>query len=229
MRIQNSHGESPSDSPASPVTCSCRPRTKFEALAANDALIHAHGALKTIAASLNKIANDFRLLASGPRCGLGELVLPENEPGSSIMPGKVNPTQAEALTMVVARVMGNDVVVNIGGMSGHLELNVYRPVIAHAFLQSARLIADASESFRINCVRGIEPNRERIRWHLEHSLMLVTALSPHVGYDTAAKIAKHAYRTQKSLKEAALELGAVTSEQFDSWVRPDRMTSPSSE
>jgi fumarate hydratase class II len=202
---------------------------KFEALAASDALVFAHGVLKTLAASLNKIANDLRLLASGPRCGLGELLLPENEPGSSIMPGKVNPTQVEALTMAVARVMGNDVVMNLGGMSGHLELNVYRPVMAHAFLQSARLIADASESFHVNCVRGIEPNRERIRWHVEHSLMLVTALTPHLGYDAAAKIAKHAYRAQTSLKEAAIELGLVTAEQFDSWVRPDRMTSPSSE
>jgi fumarate hydratase class II len=202
---------------------------KFEALAANDALVQSHGALKTVAASLNKLANDFRLLASGPRCGLGELVLPENEPGSSIMPGKVNPTQVEAMTMVVARVMGNDVVMSIGGMSGHLELNVYRPVMAHAFLETARLIADSCDSFRVNCVHRLDANRERIQWHLERSLMLVTALAPHIGYDAAATIAKHAHHTQRTLRDAAIDLGLLTTEQFDAWVRPEEMTNPPSE
>jgi fumarate hydratase, class II len=196
---------------------------KFEALAANDALVHAHGALKTVAASLNKIANDVRWLASGPRCGIGELVIPENEPGSSIMPGKVNPTQAEALTMLCAQVMGNDVAVNIGGASGNFELNVFKPVIIYNFLMSCRLIGDGSTSFREHCVVGIEPNRERIRENLENSLMLVTALNPHIGYDNAAKIAKTAHKTGKTLKQTAIDLGLVTAEQFDEWVKPEKM------
>ena len=196
---------------------------KFEALAANDALVQAHGVLKTVAASLNKIANDVRWLASGPRCGIGELVIPENEPGSSIMPGKVNPTQAEAVTMLAAQVMGNDVAVNIGGASGNFELNVFKPVIIHNFLMSCRLIADGSASFREHCVVGIEPNRERIRENLENSLMLVTALNPHIGYDNAARIAKTAHKTGKTLKQTAMDLGLVTAEQFDEWVKPEKM------
>jgi fumarate hydratase, class II len=196
---------------------------KFEALAARDAVVFAHGALKTVAASLNKIANDVRWLASGPRCGLGELSIPENEPGSSIMPGKVNPTQAEALVMAVARVMGNDVTVNVAGMSGNFELNVAMPVIADAFLQSCRLLADGCATFREHCAAGIEPRRERIRENLERSLMLVTALSPHIGYDAAARIAKTALATGRTLREAALELGLVTADQFDEWVRPEKM------
>jgi len=196
---------------------------KFEALAANDALVHAHGALKTVAASLNKIANDVRWLASGPRCGVGEIVIPENEPGSSIMPGKVNPTQCEAITMLAAQIFGNDVAVNVGGASGNFELNVFKPVIIHNFLQSARLLADGSASFREFCVVGIEPNRERLQENLENSLMLVTALNPHIGYDKAAKIAKTAHKTGKTLKETAIELGYLTAEQFDQWVRPEKM------
>jgi fumarate hydratase class II len=196
---------------------------KFEALAAKDAVVAAHGALKTLAASLNKIANDVRWLASGPRCGIGEILIPENEPGSSIMPGKVNPTQAEALTMACAQVMGNDVVVNIAGMSGNFELNVFMPVIAHDALQSCRLLAEACDSFREHCAAGIEPNRERLQRNLENSLMLVTALNPHIGYDNAAKIAKTAHRTGQTLKEAAVGLGLVTAEQFDEWVRPENM------
>ena len=196
---------------------------KFEALAANDALVQAHGVLKTVAASLNKIANDVRWLASGPRCGIGELVIPENEPGSSIMPGKVNPTQAEAVTMLAAQVMGNDVAINVGGASGNFELNVFKPVIIHNFLMSCRLIADGSASFREHCVVGIEPNRERIRENLENSLMLVTALNPHIGYDNAARIAKTAHKTGKTLKQTAMDLGLVTAEQFDEWVKPEKM------
>jgi fumarate hydratase, class II len=196
---------------------------KFEALASNDALVHAHGALKTLAASLNKIANDVRWLASGPRSGIGEITIPENEPGSSIMPGKVNPTQAEALTMLCAQVMGNDVVVNIGGMSGNFELNVYKPVIIHNFLMSARLLREGCDSFREHCVVGIEPNLARIQENLQNSLMLVTALNPHIGYDNAAKIAKTAHKTGKTLKETAIELDLVTAEQFDQWVRPEKM------
>ncbi len=196
---------------------------KFEALAGNDAQVHGHGALKTLAASLTKIANDVRWLSSGPRCGIGEITIPENEPGSSIMPGKVNPTQCEAMTMLCAQVMANDVAVNIGGASGNFELNVYKPLIIHNFLQSCRLIADGCESFREHCVVGIEPSGERIEQNLRQSLMLVTALNPHIGYDNAAKIAKHAHKTGKTLKEAALELGLVTSEQFDKWVRPEDM------
>ena len=196
---------------------------KFEALASHDALVNAHGVFKTLAASLTKIANDIRWLASGPRSGIGEITIPENEPGSSIMPGKVNPTQSEALTMACAQVMGNDVTVNIGGMSGHFELNVYKPVIIFGFLMSARLIADGAESFRENCVVGIEPNRERLEANLRNSLMLVTALNPKIGYDNAAKIAKTAHRTGQTLKETAVELGLVTAEQFDEWVRPEDM------
>jgi len=196
---------------------------KFEALAGKDAVVAAHGAIKTVAASLNKIANDVRWLASGPRCGIGEIAIPENEPGSSIMPGKVNPTQSEAMTMACAQIMGNDVTVNIAGMSGNFELNVFMPVIAHAFLQSCRLAADASDSFREHCAAGIEANFARIKENLEKSLMLVTALNPHIGYDNAAKMAKHAHKTGKTLKEAAVELGLVTPEQFDAWVRPEKM------
>ena len=196
---------------------------KFEALAANDALVHAHGALKTVAASLNKIANDVRWLASGPRCGIGEITIPENEPGISIMPGTVNPTQAEAVTMLAAQVMGNDVAVNIGGMSGNFELNVFKPVIIYNFLMSGRLLADGAHSFREHCVSGITPNLERIRENLENSLMLVTALNPHIGYDNAAKIAKTAHQTGKTLKQTAVDLGLVTAEQFDEWVKPEKM------
>jgi fumarate hydratase class II len=197
---------------------------KFEALASHDALVHAHGVFKTLAASLTKIANDVRWLASGPRAGIGEITIPENEPGSSIMPGKVNPTQSEALTMSCAQVMGNDVAVNVGGMSGNFELNVYKPLIAYCFLFSARLLADGAESFRENCVVGIEPNRERLDENLRKSLMLVTALNPKIGYDNAAKIAKTAHKTGRNLRETAIELGLVTGEQFDEWVRPEKMT-----
>ncbi|MFZ5471859.1 MAG: class II fumarate hydratase [Myxococcota bacterium] len=196
---------------------------KFEALAANDALVHAHGALKGLAASLFKIANDIRWLASGPRSGLGEITLPENEPGSSIMPGKVNPTQCEAMTMLCAQVMGNDVAVSLGGASGNFELNVFKPLLIQNFLQSCRLLADGCRSFRENCAVGIEPNQARIRENLERSLMLVTALNPHIGYDNAAKIAKKAHKEGTTLKEAAIALGLVTAEQFDQWVRPEKM------
>ncbi len=196
---------------------------KFEVMAAADALVFAHGALKTVAASLNKIANDIRWLASGPRCGLGELSIPENEPGSSIMPGKVNPTQSEALTMLCAQVFGNDVAVNIGGASGNFELNVFRPMIAHNVLQSVRLLADGAHSFNDNCAVGIEPNRERIDTLLNESLMLVTALNPHIGYDKAAQIAKKAHKEGTTLKASALALGYVTEQQFDEWVRPNDM------
>jgi fumarate hydratase class II len=199
---------------------------KFEAMGAADALVSLHGALKTLAAALFKIANDVRWLASGPRSGLGEITIPENEPGSSIMPGKVNPTQCEALTMVAAQVMGNDVAVNIGGASGNFELNVYRPLIIHNVLQSIRLLADGMKSFDEHCARGIEPNLARIDELLERSLMLVTALNPHIGYDKAAAIAKKAHREGTTLKEAALALGYVTEEQFDAWVKPDKMIGP---
>lgn len=197
---------------------------KFEALAANDALVQAHGALKGLAASLFKIANDVRWLASGPRSGLGEISIPENEPGSSIMPGKVNPTQCEALTMICAQVMGNDVAINIGGASGNFELNVFKPLIIHNFLQSVRLLSDGCRSFEEFCVRGIEPRLARINEHLQRSLMLVTALNPHIGYDKAAAIAKKAHKEDKTLKEAAVELGFLTPQQFDQWVRPSEMT-----
>ena len=197
---------------------------KFAALAANDELVAAHGALKTLAAALMKIANDVRWLASGPRSGLGEISIPENEPGSSIMPGKVNPTQCEALTMLCCQVFGNDVAITIGGASGNFELNVFRPLIAHNFLQSVRLLADGMASFEEHCVRGIEANRARIAELLERSLMLVTALTPHIGYDRAAEIAKCAHRDGSTLKQAALALGYVTEAEFDLWVRAAEMT-----
>ena len=196
---------------------------KFEALASNDALVHAHGALKTLAASLMKIANDIRWLASGPRCGIGELRIPENEPGSSIMPGKVNPTQSEAMTMVCCQVMGNDVAVNMGGALGNFELNVMKPLIIHNFLQSVRLLADAMVSFNEHCAAGIEANIEHIDILMHNSLMLVTALNPHIGYDKAAEIAKKAHREGITLKAAAIATGYVTSEQFESWVIPEKM------
>jgi fumarate hydratase class II len=199
---------------------------KFAALAGHEALVFAHGALKALAAAASKIANDIRLLSSGPRSGLGELRIPENEPGSSIMPGKVNPTQAEALTMLCAQVMGNDVAVGIGGASGQLELNVYKPMIIHAFLQSARLLADGCRSFEEHCARGIEPDTARIRELVERSLMLVTALAPHIGYDRAAEIAKKAHRDGSTLREAALALGYVSAADFDRWVRADAMVGP---
>ncbi|MEG0225740.1 MAG: class II fumarate hydratase [Comamonas sp.] len=196
---------------------------KFEALASVDALVHAHGALKTLAASLTKIANDVRWLASGPRSGIGELSIPENEPGSSIMPGKVNPTQSEALTMLAAQVMGNDVAINIGGASGNFELNVFRPMVAHNFLQSVRLLADGMRSFNDHCAVGITPNEDRIAELVQRSLMLVTALNPHIGYDKAAYIAKKAHREGSSLREAAVASGHLTGEQFDAWVVPAQM------
>jgi fumarate hydratase class II len=196
---------------------------KFEALASVDALVHAHGALKTLAASLMKIANDVRWLASGPRSGIGELSIPENEPGSSIMPGKVNPTQSEALTMLAAQVMGNDVAINFGGASGNFELNVFRPMVAHNFLQSVRLLADGMVSFNDHCAVGITPNRERIAELVNSSLMLVTALNPHIGYDKAAFIAKKAHKEGSSLRDAAIASGYVTGEQFDQWVVPANM------
>jgi len=193
---------------------------KFAALAGHEAMLNAHGVLKTLAGALNKIANDVRWLASGPRSGLGEISIPENEPGSSIMPGKVNPTQCEAITMLCAQVMGNDVALNIGGASGNFELNVFKPLLAHNFLQSARLLADGMESFEEHCVRGIRANEARIAELMAQSLMLVTALAPHIGYDKAAKIAKHAHAHGSTLKAAALELDLVTAVQFDQWVRP---------
>ena len=196
---------------------------KFEALATTDALVHAHGALKGLAASLMKIANDVRWLSSGPRCGIGELSIPENEPGSSIMPGKVNPTQCEALTMLCCQVMGNDVAINIGGASGNFELNVYRPMIIHNFLQSIRLLADGMDSFNHHCAVGIEPNRDRITQLLNESLMLVTALNTHIGYDKAAEIAKKAHKEGLTLKGSALKLGYLTEAEFDAWVRPEDM------
>ncbi len=197
---------------------------KFEALAANDALVFAHGALKVLAASLMKIANDVRWLASGPRSGIGELTIPENEPGSSIMPGKVNPTQSEAMTMLCCQVLGNDVAINIGGSMGNFELNVFKPLLIHNFVHSARLLADGCDSFREHCAAGLEPNRARIQRMLNDSLMLVTALNPHIGYDKAAQIAKKAHKEGTTLREAAIALGHVTGEQFDQWVRPADMT-----
>ena len=196
---------------------------KFEALAANDAIVESHNALKQLAVSLNKIANDIRLLASGPRSGIGEIIIPSNEPGSSIMPGKVNPTQCEALTMVCAQVMGNDVAVGIGGMQGHYELNVFKPMMAANILQSARLIGDACLSFSINCVIGIEPNYDNLKKNLNNSLMLVTALNTKIGYEKAAKIAKTAYQNGTTLKEESVKLGYLTAEEFDKWVRPEDM------
>ena len=198
-------------------------KNKFEALAAHDAIVEAHGALKTVAVSLNKIANDIRLLASGPRSGIGEINIPSNEPGSSIMPGKVNPTQSEAMTMAMAQILGNDVAINVGGMQGHFELNVYKPLIIFNFLASARLIADSSRSFVEHCVNGIEANHARIKMHLDNSLMLVTALNTHIGYDKAAEIAKKAHKEHSTLKEAAVSLGYVTAAQFDKWVRAEDM------
>jgi fumarate hydratase class II len=199
---------------------------KFAALGGHEALVSLHGALKTLATALTKIANDVRWLASGPRSGLGELVIPENEPGSSIMPGKVNPTQSEAMTMACAQVMGNDVAVGIGAAAGNFELNVFKPLIIHNVLQSIRLLADASRSFDRFCAAGIEPDRDRIAHNLERSLMLVTALNPHIGYDNAAKIAKKAHRDGTTLREAALSLGLVSAEDFDKWVDPKKMTHP---
>jgi fumarate hydratase class II len=196
---------------------------KFESLAAHDAMVELSSALKRSAVSLFKIANDIRMLSSGPRSGIGEIIIPDNEPGSSIMPGKVNPTQPEALTMVCAQVMGNDVAVTIGGSNGHFELNVFKPLIAANVIQSARLLGDACTSFNDNCAIGIEPNYAIIKLHLENSLMLVTALNPHIGYENAAKIAKKAHKENKTLREVALELGLVTNEQFDLWVDPKKM------
>ncbi|MCC7430260.1 class II fumarate hydratase [bacterium] len=199
---------------------------KFEALATHDAAVEVSGVLKTLACSLMKIANDVRWLASGPRCGIGEIFIPENEPGSSIMPGKVNPTQSEAITMVCAQVLGNDVTINIGGSSGNFELNVFKPVIIFNLLQSIRLLADACESFDEHCAAGIEANEINIEKNLNNSLMLVTALNPHIGYDNAAKIAKKAHKENKTLKQATVELGLLTSEQFDTLIKPEEMTKP---
>jgi fumarate hydratase class II len=196
---------------------------KFEALAAHDGIVEAHGALKTVAVSLMKIANDVRMLSSGPRSGIGEIHIPDNEPGSSIMPGKVNPTQCEALTMVAAQVMGNDVAINIGGSNGHFELNVFKPVMIYNFLHSARLIGEACVSFNDKCAIGIEPLRDNIRKNVNNSLMLVTALNTRIGYYKAAEIAQTAHKQGLTLKEAALQLGYLTSEQFDEWVRPEDM------
>lgn len=198
---------------------------KFEAMAAHDGIVEAHAALKTIAVSLFKIGNDIRLLASGPRCGIGEILIPENEPGSSIMPGKVNPTQSEALTMAMAQVLGNDVAINIGGMNGHFELNVFKPLMIANFLHSARLIGDACMGFEEHCISGLEPNLQRIRENLDNSLMLVTALNTKIGYDKAAEIAKKAYKEGSTLKTAAIGLGYVSAEEFDKWVRPEDMVS----
>ena len=198
-------------------------KNKFEGLAAHDAIVESHGALKTVAVSLMKIGNDIRMLASGPRCGIGELKIPANEPGSSIMPGKVNPTQSEALTMAMAQVMGNDVAINIGGMTGHFELNVFKPMMIYNFLNSANLIGDACVSFNDNCAVGIEPDKERIDQLLHNSLMLVTALNTKIGYDKAGAIAKKAYKEGTSLKEAALALGYLTDKEFKAWVRPEKM------
>ena len=196
---------------------------KFEALAAHDAIVETMGALRQIAVSLMKIANDIRMLSSGPRSGIGEIVIPENEPGSSIMPGKVNPTQSEAMTMVCAQVVGLDTATSIGGMNGHFELNVFKPMMIYNLLTAARLLGDACRSFDENCAIGIEPNHSRLKMHLENSLMLVTALNPHIGYDNAAKIAKKAHKEGTTLREAALELGLLTNEQFDEWVKPEDM------
>ncbi|MEO0734276.1 MAG: class II fumarate hydratase [Bacteroidota bacterium] len=196
---------------------------KFEALAAHDAIVEAHGALKTLAVSLMKIGNDVRMLSSGPRSGIGEIIIPANEPGSSIMPGKVNPTQSEALTMAMAQVLGNDVAINVGGCTGHFELNVFKPMMIFNFLMSARLIGDACRSFEKNCAAGIEPNHKKITEHLNNSLMLVTALNTKIGYDKAATIAKKAYKEDTTLKAAAIALGYLTAEEFDAWVRPEAM------
>jgi len=202
---------------------------KFHALTSKDQMVFAHGALKALAADLMKIANDVRWLASGPRCGIGELIIPANEPGSSIMPGKVNPTQCEAVTMVAVQVMGNDTAIGIAASQGNFQLNVFLPVTIYNFLQSARLLSDAMDSFEANCVRGIRPNYAVIQAHLDASLMLVTALNPHIGYENAAKIAKHAHATGQTLKAAAVELGLLTAEEFDAWVRPEDMVHPKQE
>ena len=199
---------------------------KFAALAAHDAFVGTSGAIKQLAAACMKISNDVRWLASGPRCGLGELQIPENEPGSSIMPGKVNPTQCEAMTMVCCQVFGNDATIGFAGSQGNFELNVFKPLLAHALLQSVRLMGDACDSFRRLCAEGIEPNRRVIGRNVEASLMLVTALSPHVGYDAAAKVARHAHETGSTLREAALALGVVTGQEFDRLVRPELMVGP---
>lgn len=199
---------------------------KFESSSAHDALVFAHGALKTLAASLMKIANDIRWMASGPRVGLGEIFIPENEPGSSIMPGKVNPTQSEAMTMVAVQVMGNDAAINFGGSQGNFELNVFKPVIIYNFLQSTRLLADTCRMFNVHCAIGIEPDRAKLQEYVEKSLMLVTALNPHIGYDNAAKIAKNAHKKGITLKESALELAILTSEEFDKYVKPEDMLAP---
>jgi fumarate hydratase class II len=199
---------------------------KFHALTSHDQMVYAHGALKALAADLMKIANDVRWLASGPRSGLGEIVIPENEPGSSIMPGKVNPTQCEALTMIACQVMGNDAAIGFAASQGNFELNVFKPVIAYNFLQSVRLLADGMRSFNLNCAVGIEPNEAVIKRHLEHSLMLVTALNPHIGYENAASIAKLAHKEGLTLKDAAVRSGLLTAEQFDAWVRPEEMVHP---
>jgi fumarate hydratase class II len=199
---------------------------KFEALAAHDSLVEVSGALNTVATSMNKIANDIRLLGSGPRCGLGEISLPENEPGSSIMPGKVNPTQCEAMTMVCAQIMGNHMTITIGGSQGHFELNVFKPVMVANLLQSARLLGDATDSFAARCVEGIVANHSRIHDLLHGSLMLVTALNPHIGYDKASEIAKNAHKTGASLKDAAVTSGYLTAEEFDAWIIPEEMIGP---
>jgi len=199
---------------------------KFAALAAHDAIVAASGALRVLAVACMKIANDIRLLGSGPRSGIGELILPANEPGSSIMPGKVNPTQCEALTMVACQVMGNDVAIGVAGSNGHFELNVFKPVMIHNLLESTRLLGDAMNSFNINCVAGIEPNLEQIKRHVDNSLMLVTALNPVIGYDNAAKVAKTAYKDNITLKQAAVKLGLITAEEFDKFVRPEQMVRP---
>ncbi|NNE14491.1 MAG: class II fumarate hydratase [Saprospiraceae bacterium] len=198
-------------------------KNKFEGLAAHDAVVESHGALKTVAVSLMKIGNDIRMLASGPRCGIGEITIPANEPGSSIMPGKVNPTQAEALTMAMAQVMGNDVAINVGGMSGQFELNVFKPMMIYNFLTSAQLIGDAAQSFSDNCIKGLKPNHKAINENLNNSLMLVTALNTKIGYDKASEIAKKAYKEGTTLKAAALKLNYLTEKEFDQWVRPEKM------
>jgi fumarate hydratase class II len=199
---------------------------KFESLASNDAIVETHGAIKQLAVSLMKIANDIRMLASGPRSGIGEIIIPSNEPGSSIMPGKVNPTQVESMTMVCAQIMGNDTTISFAGANGQFELNVYKPVMISALLQSATLMADACRSFNDHCALGIEPNMERIKENLNNSFMLVTALNPHIGYENAAKIAKKAYTDHLTLKKAALASGLLTEKQFDEWVVPENMIGP---
>lgn len=198
-------------------------KNKFEGLAAHDAIVEAHSALKTVAVSLMKIGNDIRMLASGPRCGIGEIIIPANEPGSSIMPGKINPTQAEALTMAMAQVIGNDVAINIGGMNGQFELNVFKPMMIYNFLISAQLIGDAAQSFSDNCIKGLKPNKKKIKENLNNSLMLVTALNTKIGYDRAAEIAKKAYKEGLTLKEAAISTGYLTAKEFDQWVKPEKM------